>query len=261
MTIKEQEQILEKLPFYTKHSSKREIRHEFFDNIETEVQAYILGIYASDGSVNAERKTMTLGISQVDTQLIELFKKYISPNAYTRITEPRVLSNAGRNGIDINDNGSIYLDITSVIIYKSLCDKGFGSRKTYNDSVLPNISAEMLPHFIRGYFDGDGCITTWLAKEKGKADRVRSKFDISSKTRSLLDDINSEFSKVGITCNINYLKRDDMYRLCTSSRVELGKLFKYLYSDSNFRLDRKYDKFNRYVNTEITQLIAEYRNA
>lgn len=26
-------------------------------------------------------------------------------------------------------------------------------------------------------------------------------------------------------------------------------------------MKRKYDKFNHYVNTEVTQLIAEYRNA
>ena len=28
-------------------------------------------------------------------------------------------------------------------------------------------------HFIRGYFDGDGCITGWMSYEKGKSDRKR----------------------------------------------------------------------------------------
>jgi len=33
------------------------------------------------------------------------------------------------------------------------------------------------------------------------------------------------------------------------------------YKDSYFYLNRKYNKFNHYVNTEETQLIAELRNA
>ena len=31
--------------------------------------------------------------------------------------------------------------------------------------------------------------------------------------------------------------------------------------DANFYLQRKFDKFNHYVNTEVTQLIAEHCNA
>lgn len=52
-----------------------------------------------------------------------------------------------------------------------------------------------------------------------------------------------------------------MYRMSTSSKKELVKIFNLLYSDSNFYLSRKFNKLNHYVNTEVTQLIAEYRNA
>ena len=31
--------------------------------------------------------------------------------------------------------------------------------------------------------------------------------------------------------------------------------------DASFFMKRKYNKFNHYVNTEVTELIAEYRNA
>ena len=51
-----------------------------------------------------------------------------------------------------------------------------------------------------------------------------------------------------------------MYQLSVPKK-ELPKLFKLLYEDSNFYLKRKYIKFDHYVNTEVTQLIAEYRNA
>lgn len=52
-----------------------------------------------------------------------------------------------------------------------------------------------------------------------------------------------------------------MWRIYTGSKKECIKLYHFLYDNSNFYLTRKFNKFNRYVNTEETQLIAELRNA
>lgn len=94
-----------------------------------------------------------------------------------------------------------------------------------------------------------------------ETDRVRYKFDICSKTITMLSDIQKVLSKNDINVNINYLKRDDMYRISTSSKSEVSKLYHYLYNDANFYLSRKFNKFSYYVNTEVSQLIADHRNA
>ena len=52
-----------------------------------------------------------------------------------------------------------------------------------------------------------------------------------------------------------------MYRLCTSSKEEVEKIFHLLYDNSNFWLNRKFNKFNYYVNTEVSQIITDHRNA
>ena len=52
-----------------------------------------------------------------------------------------------------------------------------------------------------------------------------------------------------------------MFRIKTSSKKEVTSIFHLLYDDSNFYLSRKFNKFNHYVNTEVTQLIAEHCNA
>lgn len=52
-----------------------------------------------------------------------------------------------------------------------------------------------------------------------------------------------------------------MYRISTSSKKEVEKIFHLLYDNSNFYLSRKFDKFNYYVNTEVNQLITDHRNA
>lgn len=77
----------------------------------------------------------------------------------------------------------------------------------------------------------------------------------------MLSDIQKVLSKNDINVNINYLKRDDMYRISTSSKSEVSKLYHYLYNDANFYLSRKFNKFSYYVNTEVSQLIADHRNA
>ena len=44
-------------------------------------------------------------------------------------------------------------------------------------------------------------------------------------------------------------------------KLQLPKLFKLFYEDSHFYMTRKYKKFDYYVNTEISQLIADHRKA
>ena len=75
-------------PLYTNHISKRRIRHNFFSKIETELQAYLLGFYASDGSVDQKRKTVRVQLQAQDSEIVDLFKDSISPDARTFQVKP-----------------------------------------------------------------------------------------------------------------------------------------------------------------------------
>lgn len=246
-------------PVYTNHISKRRIRHDFFKSIRTELQAYLLGFYAADGSSNEKRKTMRICLQEQDSEIVYLFKDIISPDARLYTIAPRIVT--GRNGMKVQGHKAFGVDITSSILVQDLVQLGYGYNKSHKSLHLPNISENLIRHFIRGYFDGDGCITGWLALEKGKAARFRYKFDICGKTESLLDEIINFLSIHNIKVNKNYLKRDDMYRISSSSKKEVEKIFNFLYKDAHFYLSRKFNKFNYYVNTEVNQLIADHRNA
>ena len=246
-------------PLTTNHISNRRIRHDIFSKIETELQAYLLGFYASDGNINEKRKTFRIHLQKQDSELVYLYKDIISPDARTFTVDEH--KTTGRNGKEINAHESFGVDITSAKLCTDLVNLGIGYNKSYSDLHIPEMSESLIRHFIRGYFDGDGCITIWLSKEKGKSDRVRGKFDICAKSASILNEFIKFFATHDIKINLNYLKRDDMYRISTSSKKELEKIYNILYKDSNFYLSRKFNKFDHYVNTEVTQLIAEYRNA
>ena len=83
-----QEQILfiqDNYPLTTNHTSNRRIRHTFFENIQTEIQAYLLGFYAADGNINELRKTLRVHLQKQDSDIVYLFKDFISPDARTFI--------------------------------------------------------------------------------------------------------------------------------------------------------------------------------
>ena len=155
--------------------SNRRIRHDIFSKIETELQAYLLGFYAADGNINEKRKTFRIHLQKQDSELVYLYKDIISPDARTFTVEEH--KTTGRNGQEVNAHESFGVDITSAKLCTDLVNLGIGYNKSYSDLHIPEMPESLIRHFIRGYFDGDGCITIWLSKEKGKSDRVRGKFD------------------------------------------------------------------------------------
>lgn len=251
--------IKDNYPATTHHVSNRRIRHGFFKYIETEVQAYLLGFYTADGSIDEKRKTFRVELAIKDKEQVYMIKDIISPDA--RLYQNPAREFMGPRGNIIHTNGSIGVDITSAELCNDLVNLGIGYGKTYKDIHIPNINSDLIRHFIRGFFDGDGTISGSICKEKGKKDRFRYYVSMVSKKSTLLLEIQKFFANNNIKLNLNYIKRDDMYKLITSSKKEVEKIYHLLYDDSYFWLQRKYEKFNHYVNTEDLQLITEARNA
>lgn len=252
--------IKDNYPATTHHISKRKIRHEFFKNIQTEIQAYLLGFYVADGSVDEKRKTFRIQLSEDDKEMIDLYRQFISNDA--RIFNIKGHSISGRNGEKYQQKNFIGIDITSQELTRSLVDLGYGYRKTYKEMHLPNISDNLIIHFIRGYFDGDGSFSAYYVPEKnGRKETVKQDFTFHSRTNTMLLEIQKFFSKYNINFNLNYRLRDNMYVLGTSNKQYVKQIFNLMFKDSNFYLSRKYNKIYHHVNTEVTQLITEYRNA
>ena len=236
--------IEEKFPLFTNgNRSKRAIRHNFFTEICTSIQAYLLGFIAADGCVNEVRHALIIQLSDKDASLLELFK-IISPDAKISHREGSVNSN-GRNGAVITDHGSTRLVIHSKMLYESLVAAGIEPRKTYKQLQIPKQIPEHLKRFfILGYFDGDGYATSFILKRYGT---LRAKAGICSKTNALLIEFQKEFADNDIKTNLTYDKRDDMYHIQTASSAQIQNFYNYLYSSSNLGLQRKKDKLYRFL--------------
>ena len=257
-------ELIKQCPLFKNGTSKREIRHNFFNNINFEEQAYLLGFIFADGCVNEERHTLSININKQDQYIIDLLKD-ISPEAYTR-EQKSYKSIATVRGRQVKNHGSIRTNISSKILIEDLKKYGVIQNKTYTDMHLPIVSDDiLLKHFIRGYFDGDGCFTYSIRKPSPKNReinyRISAHWTICCKTSSILLEMQKYFTSFGIKTNINYIKRDDMYNLTTSSRKEIIKIFNLLFHNCNYSLPRKYNKIKYYVNTEVSQIITDHRNA
>ena len=249
---------------YKNGTSNHMIRHNFFKNIHTEIQAYLLGFIYADGFITKDRYYLGIHVTKTDKWIIDMFMKYINPDGKLYEHEGNAFISRGKT---YKAKDAIRLTIGSSIIVKDLEELGVSNSKSWKELHIPEIPKNLIKYFILGYFDGDGCFTGHIAppnvKNREKNPRLRVCWQIDSKRDEILKDFKHFLEKEikDITLNINYIKRDDMYRICTSSVKACKKLFEYFYKEANFYYQRKYDKFNYYVNTEKAQLITDFCNA
>lgn len=118
----------------------------FFDVIDTEEKAYVLGLWYADGcNTDADHKiVLALTDEELVTRVARCFK-----------TDKPIYRLERKIGKPIHS-----LVLNGLRVSQQLAEKGCGARKTYNlhfpaSEIIPD---GLLHHFVRGYFDGDGCI-------------------------------------------------------------------------------------------------------
>ena len=98
---------------------------------------------------------------------------------------------------------------------------------------FPNhIKKEMLSYFIRGYFDGDGCL---CYTEKTLEVSMIGTYEF---LEVVCDIINIDKKRI---YDLNKNKRTS--RLVLSSKKDIENFLNYIYKDANIYLDRKYEKY------------------
>lgn len=206
-------------------NKKYDVNELFFENIDTKEKAYFLGLMMSDGSVSD--RSIIISLQEKDRSILEKFKKTIE---YTGPLALQVSKN-------IDHQSTSILRIYSRELVKSLSTLGCGKGKTYTLR-FPNIKEEFYSHFIRGFFDGDGCI---IKKTSGYY------FSITGNKNFLLD-LNNILSKcININpCKISRKnKSSELFgAIQYSKNSDLLKIKDYIYKDcENLYIERKYIKF------------------
>ena len=108
----------------------------------------------------------------------------------------------------------------------------------------------LMRHFIRGYFDGDGCIGLSKRGWKSTSVSIVGNEEFLNGMKSIIQ------KELNINMNLYKEKNRRIHSLQKSGIFNVYAILNYLYKDATIYLQRKYD---RYIDF-ITQYEKEYEN-
>lgn len=127
------------------------VNHHFFDAIDTEAKAYWLGFFSADGNVMVgHRDVMRMELSVRDESHLQAFALALES------THPVSRLERHRKGKLLR---TVRLQINTPILVAGLRQHGVFPARTKTDSLRwpATVPRPLLPHYLRGYFDGNGC--------------------------------------------------------------------------------------------------------
>lgn len=201
--------------------------------IDTQEKAYLLGQLWGDGC-NSHSKSYKICLAS-NIKDIEVYKKLAELFPFLKYTTYSSHPNM------------IYLINNQKALFEDLKTLGMLSSKTKYDKTgefhFPNISNELIPHFIRGYFDADGC--AWYPSRRRSRNNLHIEFGCSTKNfllkiKEILDKEGIEFSYVEREKTAGNNKKYMTYTLFSSNKEKSKKFAEYIYKNANIFLDYKH---------------------
>lgn len=200
----------------------------FFNKIDTEEKAYWLGFLMADGYVSGNK--VGLALSDSDFSHLEKYKKAINSNAkistyqssgYSNSKYCRILIFSSKMSEDLIRHGCVE--------HKSLILK------------FPNFEDEnLIRHFVRGYFDGDGSL---IVTDKTFGIKICGTFEFLN---TLIDYLNKNIKNYAFNYTVyqsKKMKGKNNYYLSFGGKYKVYNIAKWLYENSTIFLERKYMKF------------------
>lgn len=218
------------LPFQKK-VNKYQIDHNFFQEWSYEM-AYVLGFITADGNLQKTKYGHLIHIAADDYDVIAKIKAAMGMTG-------RILENKRENG-----KISYNLRFSDKSIFNDLLKLGITPRKslTIKPPVIPR---KYLWHYIRGFFDGDGCVYIRTTK-------YPSKLHVLFYTGSFaMAKFLYKVSKIILPKykgKIMVRKKITNYYILHFGQRDSEILFKLLYKDANMFMKRKYETFLRGLN-------------
>lgn len=225
---------------------KRGFNTDYFDVIDDEHKAYWLGFIMADGSISHPSKEttgvsrLTLNLSIKDIGLLQRFKEDIQASN-------SIIEEYTPNGTYAK-NKMCRLSLNSIKFCQSLKRYGIDRCKTGKETFPINIiPRHLMKHFIRGFFDGDGCVTY------SKRDNiVNPTFSFTSANSEFLKELKTFLTdEIGTSQAISVVpsgKQGDRvkrsYQLSYGRKADVMNFYNYIYDDATIFLERKKNKFD-----------------
>ena len=229
--------------------SKYTYNKNYFEVINTKEKAYILGFLYADGCINSYYKnerlkamTMEIQLKYDDIELLEKIKNELEAN---------VPITTKTNKIKDKIYKSCRMIVNCTGMCRDLIKLGCTPKKSLtltfpNEEILP---IKFRNDFIRGYFDGDGCVhysenyresnicnSSWISKNFVVS--FVGTYEFLEKLKNIL------YSNNIHSCDIKHGNCGKAFELRLYGFENIINFYNYIYDDSKLFLKRKFDKFN-----------------
>lgn len=229
--------VLKEANINTKRINRYCLNENYFKLIDSEQKAYILGLIYADGYVgNKDYNNIVLGLK--DKEIIYEIASIIEYTGPIRKSK--------KGGYE-NSKESYVLNFSSKIMAEDLRKIGLYPNKSLSIAELPSLRDDLIRHFIRGYFDGDGSIILSKHTSYHIVNGNMKKYIYPSYSFGLLE-TEMFLKNIALITNFNHVKiintrTEKIKELRVCAKCEFLNIFNYLYEGSTICLNRKYNKW------------------
>ena len=220
-----------------RRSSIYTLNDNYFDEIDNQDKAYILGLLYADGCNKASEHTVSITLQEEDRHILEDINILIQNTRPLYFVNLKQYNNSWKNGYE--------LDIRGKHISEMLCKYGVVPKKSLILKYPYWMEQDLQRHFIRGYFDGDGHISK--AKYKYNMSIVSTK-DFCEGVQQIIE------TQLGLPTHLYISSTIDKptRTLMLTRKNDCKVFFDWLYKDANLFLKRKYNIYlEKYCNNDL----------
>lgn len=215
------------------------INENYFDNIDTPNKAYILGFLYADGCNNKSKGTISMSLEEGDKNILEQIRHEINSERPLEFIDYS----------SKHDFGYVYqnqyrLLMFSMYMCKTLENIGMVPNKSLVVK-FPTLQNELVRHFIRGLFDGDGSVYRRQYENRSSYQHTLTITSTLSLCEQLVDIVENELN---INCHIyDASNHNGITKVFTiSGKNQIKKFMDWIYDESDLKLQRKYERYIQY---------------
>lgn len=236
-------QILKRNHIITDGPTKRNriycFNEHYLDIVDSEEKAYFLGFVYADGGHNESRHALTITLQNNDSDLLKRFYKMFECDRQINFIHNKQY-----------DRYYAQFRLQSTYFSQQLLKLGVPKDKSFKITFPTFLPSDLTRHFIRGYFDGDGCIGLSNRGWKSTSVKFVGNEHFLKDVKKIIDMHTNKDIKLYQKTN------SQVYELSSAGIFNVYVILNYLYKDATIYLQRKYD---RYIDF-ITKYEKEYLN-
>lgn len=207
----------------------------YFENIDRLDKAYFLGFMLTDGNISAQENIIRLTLAAKDEEILKVFSRKCGNTNKISMRQ------------DEHHNERIF-QLRSSKWKNDLEKYGVVPAKTHISS-MPTLSEDMMPHLLRGMFDGDG----WISAKSHQIGFCGNEQTVAQVKMYLCNHLD--------VFDVKILHPDThLWQITWAAKQDILKIGNFIYNDKqDCFLQRKYDNFLSIIhgNTEVISQIAK----